>query len=82
MNGTWASPAAAIVANRRVGTLSGEPKCGPPRCDSRSLAVSSMIPCDTDTLRSAAASPRVSSPGFRCGSRPVSFKTSPAISAR
>ena len=51
VNGTFAAPAPAIVASRTAGTLSGEPKCEPPFCDKRSAAVSSMIPCDTDTAR-------------------------------
>ena len=46
MNGTAARPAAASVSSRRAGSLSGEPKCGPPLADSRSDAVSSMIPID------------------------------------
>ena len=31
-----ASPASRSVSSRRAGSLSGEPKCGPPRADSRS----------------------------------------------
>ena len=59
VNGTRASPASRIVSSRAAGTLSGEPKCGPPRSHSRSDALSSMMPCETDTLRSAAmSSPR------------------------
>ena len=42
----------AMVASRTAGSLSGEPKCGPPRRDSRSAAVSSIRPCDTETARS------------------------------
>ncbi len=82
VNGTAASPAAAIAASRRAGVLSGEPKCGPPRADSRSAALSSMIPCDTETARSRSVSSRLMTPGLRCGRSPVSFSTSAAISAR
>ena len=82
VNGTFASPAAAMVASRTDGILSGEPKCGPPFCDSRSDAVSSMMPCDTDTARSRSMSSRDITPGLRCGRRPVSFSTSAAMAAR
>ena len=54
MNGTRASPASRSVARRAAGSLSGEPKCGPPRRDSRSEVVSSIIPIDADTGRSSA----------------------------
>ena len=35
MNGTRCSPAMRMVASRAAGSLSGEPKCGPPRSTSR-----------------------------------------------
>ncbi len=82
MNGIRSSPASAIVSSRRAGTLSGEPKCGPPRSDSRSDDVSSMIPCDTETPRSSASSSRVMTPGFACGRSPVSARTSSHMRAR
>ena len=82
VNGTAASPAAPIVSSRTAGSLSGEPKCGPPRRDSRSAAVSSMMPCDTDTARRRVISSADITPGLRCGRRPVSRSTSAAIAAR
>ncbi len=78
VNGIASSPASRIVSRRAAGRLSGEPKCGPPRSESRSAAVSSMSPCDAVTSRSAASSSRVSTPGLACGSRPVSSSTSAA----
>ena len=47
-----------------------------------SLAVSSMIPCDAVTSRSASSSSSSRMPGFACGRRPVSRSTSPAQCAR
>ncbi len=41
---------------RTAGTLSGDPKCGPPRCDRRSEEVSSIIPIDGATCFSRAIS--------------------------
>ena len=38
------APAAAIVASRTEGNLSGEPKCGPPFPANRSDVVSSIMP--------------------------------------
>ena len=53
MNGIASSPASRIVSSRRAGTLSGEAQCGPPRAASRSAVVSSMIPIEAATGRSA-----------------------------
>ena len=78
MNGTPAAPAASSVASRAAGSLSGEPKCGPPRSASRSEVVSSMSPIEAETGRSARTSASVSTPGFRCGSSPVSSSTARA----
>ncbi len=78
VKGMRSSPARRIVSSRTAGRLSGEPKCGPPRSERRSDAVSSMIPCDAVTSRSAASSSRVITPGLACGSRPVSSSTRPA----
>ena len=82
VNGTRAAPAAAMAASRRDGSLSGEPQCGPPLAHRRGAALSSMIPCDTDTGRSAAVSAALMTPGLRWGSSPVSDSTSSAIAAR
>ncbi len=82
VNGTRARPAASSVASRTAGTLSGEPKCGPPRRESRSDAVSSMMPCETDTLRRRVSQASSITPGLRCGNRPVSFSTSAADDSR
>ena len=70
VNGIASSPARRIVSRRRAGILSGEAQCGPPFSPSRSAVVSSMIPIDAQTGRSASSSARVITPGFRCGSRP------------
>ena len=82
MNGTRSSPARRIVSRRRAGTLSGDAQCGMPFAESRSATVSSMIPIDAETGRSAAISSRVITPGLRCGSSPVSSSTSRAQWAR
>ena len=54
----------------------------PPGSHSRSDALSSMMPCEIDTRRSAARSDAVMHPGFTCGSSPVSVSTALAASAR
>ena len=82
VKGTASSPASRSVASLGPGRLSGEPKCGPPRQASRGDRLSSMIPCETETRRSAAISSRVSTPGLTWGSRPVSSNTSRAAWAR
>ncbi len=82
VNGIRSSPAAAIVASRRAGSLSGEAQCGPPRAESRAAVVSSMIPIEAETRRSATRSSAVITPGLRCGSRPVSASTASAAAAR
>ena len=82
VNGIASSPAIRIVSSRRAGSLSGDAQCGPPRAASRSAVVSSMIPIDAATGRSATSSSRVITPGFRCGSSPVSSRTRPAQRAR
>ncbi len=82
VNGTPASPAAAIVASRTSGRLSGEPKCGPPRAASAGAEPSSISPCETLTARSASTSSRLMTPAFTCGSRPVSSSTSRAHRSR
>ena len=78
VNGTRSSPASRSVSSRAAGRLSGEPKCGPPR--SREPVGDGL---EHDPLRGAdlaerASSSRVSTPGFACGSRPVSSSTSRA----
>ncbi len=82
VNGIASSPASRIVSRRRAGTLSGEAQCGPPFSPSRSAVVSSMIPIDALTGLSAASSSRAITPGFRCGSSPVSSRTRRAQRAR
>ena len=62
--------------------VSGEPKCGPPRRESGSDVVSSMIPIEAETRLSSARSARDMTPGFRCGSSPVSSSTVRAARAR
>ncbi len=51
VNGTASSPASRSVSSRAAGCLSGEPKCGPPRAQSRSAVLSSIMPCDALTRR-------------------------------
>ena len=82
VNGTRRSPASRIVSRRRAGTLSGEAQCGPPFAPSRSAVVSSMIPIEAETGRSASSSARAMTPGLRCGRRPVSSSTSSEQRAR
>ena len=48
VNGMASSPAARMTARRAEGSLSGEPKCGPPRAPRRAAAVSSIRPWETD----------------------------------
>ena len=82
VNGTRWRPAASIISRRTVGFLSGEPKCAPPRSLSRGETVSSMMPCETLTLRSLAISCSVITPALTCGSSPVSFSTSAQTDSR
>jgi hypothetical protein len=44
VKGTAAAPAASSMSRRTFGSLSGEPKCRPPRFASRSETVSNMAP--------------------------------------
>ena len=64
-----------MVRIRTAGTLSGELKWGIPRPPSRSLEVSSMMPIEAEACFSRAISSYDMTPGFRCGSRPVSSMT-------
>jgi len=48
----------------------------------RAEALSSMIPCEMETRRSADNSPASMHPGFACGRSPVSSRTRRAASAR
>ncbi len=83
VNGTRASPASRSVSSRAAGSLSGEPKCGPPRRESRSAVVSSIIPIEAATGRRAPRSRAASStPGLRCGRSAVSSSTARAAAAR
>ena len=80
--GMPSSPAERSVSSRLAGTLSGEPKCGPPRAHKRSAALSSMMPIDTLTGLSRRISSARMTPAFRCGSNPVSSSTSLAMRSR
>ncbi len=83
VNGTAARPASSSTRSRTAGSLSGEPKCGPPGSDhSRVEVVSSIIPMDGATGFSRSMSCQLITPGFRCGSRPVSSSTRTAIARR
>jgi hypothetical protein len=80
VNGTLLRPASCSTRRRTAGSLSGLPKCGPPRSvNSRSAVVSSIIPIDGATGLSRWKSSQLSTPGLRCGSRPVSSSTRMAI---
>ena len=65
VNGIRSSPANSIVSRRRAGSLSGEAQCGPPFAASRSAVVSSMIPIEAETGRSATSSSRLITPGIQ-----------------
>ena len=56
VNGIASRPASSIVRSRTAGTLSGDPKCGPPRSARRSSDVSSIIPIEALTCFSRAIS--------------------------
>ena len=49
VNGIARRPASSIVRRRTDGTLSGDPKCGPPFSDSRAEDVSSISPIEAAT---------------------------------
>ena len=83
VNGTAERPASSSTRSRTAGSLSGEPKCGPPGSDhSRVAVVSSIIPIDAETGLSRWISSQDSTPGLRCGSSPVSSSTRIAIARR
>ncbi len=76
VNGTPERPASSRTRSRTAGSLSGLPKCGPPRSvNSRAAVVSSIMPIDGATGLSRWKSAQPSTPGLRCGSRPVSSST-------
>ena len=80
VNGTLLRPASSSTRSRTAGSLSGLPKCGPPRSvNSRSAVVSSIMPMDGATGLSRWKSCQLSTPGFRCGSSPVSSSTRMAM---
>ena len=56
MNGMARRPASSIVRSRTAGTLSGEPKWGPPRSVSRSDDVSNIMPIEALTCFNRASS--------------------------
>ena len=67
MYGIRSSPAARSDSSRTRGRLSGEPKCGPPRSQRRSAALSSMRPIETECGRSLRNSSADSTPELMCG---------------
>jgi hypothetical protein len=80
VNGTPHRPASSRTRSRTAGSLSGLPKCGPPfSVNSRAAVVSSIIPIDGATGLSRWKSAHRSTPGLRCGSRPVSSRTRMAM---
>ena len=76
VNGTRSSPAIRIVSSRAAGILVGRAEVRAARSHSRADALSSMMPCETDTVRSATARRASMHPGLTCGSSPVSSSTS------
>ena len=80
VNGIVLRPASSSTRTRTAGSLSGEPKCAPPgSSNSRREVVSSIIPIDGATGLSRCSSSHDMTPGFRCGSSPVSSSTRIAI---
>ena len=61
----WKPEAGEIVLSLTAGCLSGEPKCTPPRSQSRADTLSSIMPMEADTGRSLAISSRDIVPGLR-----------------
>ena len=82
VKGTESAPAAAMVASRTAGTLSGEPKWGPPCRHRRFEVLSSIRPWDAETRLSPAISSAVITPAFTWGRRPVSSSTRAHMAAR
>ncbi len=80
VNGTADRPASSSTRSLIAGSLSGLPKCAPPgSVNSRCAVVSSIMPIDGATGLSRWKSFQLSTPGFRCGSSPVSSSTRIAI---
>ncbi len=80
VNGTLLRPASSRTRSRTDGSLSGLPKCGPPFCVNRRVAVvSSIMPMDGATGLSRWKSCQDSTPGLRWGSSPVSSSTRMAM---
>ena len=66
-------PASSSTRSRTAGSLSGLPTCA-----GTCAVVSSIIPIDGATGFSRCSSAHDITPGFRCGSRPVSSSTATA----
>ena len=80
VNGTLLRPASSSTRSRTAGSLSGLPKCGPPfSLNSLVAVVSSIMPMDGATGLRRWKSCQLSTPGLRCGSRPVSSSTRMAM---
>ncbi len=80
VNGTESRPASSSTRRRTSGSLSGDPKWASPRVSkSRREVVSSIIPIEGLTGLRRFSSSQVITPGFRCGSSPVSSRTRTAI---
>ncbi len=80
VNGTLLRPASSSTLRRTAGSLSGLPKWASPRSVKRRRdVVSSIIPIDGATGLSRWKSCQLSTPGFRCGSSPVSSSTRMAM---
>ena len=80
VNGIVLRPASSSTRSRSAGSLSGEPKCAPPGSVKILVeVVSSIIPIDGATGLRRCISSQLITPGFRCGSKPVSSSTLIAI---
>ena len=82
VKGILFTPASLIVSRRRSGSLSGDPKCGPPDLHNRFDTFSNIKPCETETLRKRLKSSAPITPALIWGNKLVSVSTRPEISAR
>ena len=81
VKGTFARPAASMVATRRAGSLERVPWWGIPGSMSRGEMFSNIIPIDGLVGRSSLMSSSSRRPGLAWGKMDVSVRTSADISA-
>mmetsp|Transcript_15778 Transcript_15778/g.51762 ORF Transcript_15778/g.51762 Transcript_15778/m.51762 type:complete len:351 (-) Transcript_15778:175-1227(-) len=76
VNGMFNSPACSMTRKRTSGFLVSHFQCAAPfSVTSRSLALSNIKPCETDTVRINLSSSNVSTPALTCGNNPVCSNT-------